>query len=638
MSILIISNRESDLSNLILQNGEGKLVSPKQAENEDFSRFSAMAILCGTDNTRPVTLNAALRIKVDAFAASGKPIFYEWLCSFAWTYTEGDDYTDGRDSTMDAMSRYIYIGENHEQLEYGDLLDSQDNRGCIYRFVPKDAHPIMINGGHILKHDHVDASEINMEEITTKCWRLWYYDKSQLVCSFRICDFIKARFAPFASWCGIIKRILAHLGVEMTVMPKPHYTLGSGGDAVNTFTKGLAWFDGCRILINGGRDGAEEGLSHGIAPNGVQARRPNVRVDCVGEIAGAYLFDYLLHDRRDSLTVYDNLSSFVFDRMQIKEGPFRGMLRWTESAWNTVYGDDTGRAVLASLLYIMYTGDRTRLSEIEEALDFLISVTGSDGLMNHGIHINHLTEQSMAVLRSKPSNQYCAHRNAYYSAALLLAYRLNHRELYLETAEKGLTSIMNVYPNTMRAISETEELCRLIFPLACLYQVTGKEEHKRWLYEVSERLEIYRHKNGGYTEVDPGYTAYRSRTAGTESSMLADNGNEIAELLYSLNWLPLGFSYAYYVTGDSIFQKKWEDIANFMAAAQIVSEDKTIDGAWARCLDLRRMEIYGMPHDVGWGPCCIESGWTVGEILMGLGFGIALERGIRPEKMGGDGR
>jgi hypothetical protein len=130
--------------------------------------------------------------------------------------------------------------------------------------------------------------------------------------------------------------------------------------------------------------------------------------------------------------------------------------------------------------------------------------------------------------------------------------------------------------------------------------------------------------------MDPGYTAYRSHTEGTESAMLAENGNEIAELLYSLNWLPLGFSYAYYVTEDPIFLNKWEDIAKFMADAQIVSGDKAIDGAWSRCLDLKRMEIYGMPHDIGWGPCCIESGWTVGEILMGLGFGMALEKGIFP--------
>ena len=353
-------------------------------------------------------------------------------------------------------------------------------------------------------------------------------------------------------------------------------------------------------------------------------------MDCVGEVAGAYLFDYLLSGNTSSLSIYQNLSAFVFEKMQIKSGRFRGMLRWTESAWHTVYGDDTGRAILSTLLYIMYTGDRKRLPEMEETLDFLITVTGTDGLMHHGLYAVELTEEKIASLHSHPSNQYSAHRNAYYSAALLLAYRFNHNPIYLETAVKGLSSIMAVYPNTMRAISETEELCRLIFPLACLYQVTGEEEHRKWLYTVSERLAYYRHPNGGYTEVDPGYTAYRSRTAGTESSMLADNGNEIAELLYSLNWLPLGFSYAWYVTGDEIFRQKWEDIAKFMADAQIVSEDKTIDGAWARCLDLKRMEIYGMPHDVGWGPCCIESGWTVGEILMGLGFGMALQKGLLP--------
>ena len=67
-------------------------------------------------------------------------------------------------------------------------------------------------------------------------------------------------------------------------------------------------------------------------------------------------------------------------------------------------------------------------------------------------------------------------------------------EIYLETAKKGLTSIMAVFPQTMRAISETEELCRLLFPLACLYQVTGEDTHKKWIYDVCERLEIYSHK------------------------------------------------------------------------------------------------------------------------------------------------
>jgi len=631
MPILIISERESDLSSILMNSAECRLLSFSKAADELLNEYSALAILCGTEEGRPKALPARLRMKIDEFVNSGKPVFYEWCASFAQTYTVGDDYNDGSDSTGDAMNRYIYVGKNSGDLTYGDLLDSQANLGCIYRYIPEGAVPVLYNGGHVLKHDHVDAGDIDLSGVETRKWRLWYYDETQLVSSFRLCDFVKARFAPFGAWCEILKIIAKHLGVENVKMPKAHYTLGHNEGATGTFCRAMMWFEGCNILIDEGRDGASEGMSHPIYPDGRQVERRNVRVDCVGEVAGAYFFDWLINGDQTSLDVYKNLSDFVYDKMQVKSGKFRGALRWTETAWYTVYADDTGRAILGDLIYMMYTGDTRRLCDIEEALDFLVSITGTDGLIQHGISCADLTDEKMREMRSNPSNQYCAHRNAYYSAALLLAYRLCGKEIYLETALKGLSSIMNVFPNTMRAISETEELCRLIFPLSCLYQVTKDKKHLDWLYSVADRLELYKHKSGAYVEMDPGYTAYRSRTAGTESSMLADNGNEIADLLYSLNWLPLGFSYAYYATGDPVFLKRWDDICDFFARAQIVSENKTIDGAWSRSLDLNRMEIYGMPHDVGWGPCCIESGWTVGEILMGIGFGTALKRGIYPK-------
>ena len=631
MCVLIISECESDLSRILMNSAECRLLAFSEAEKEDLSAYSSIALLCGPGSAGPRVLSAALRIKIEEFAESGKPIFYEWCAGFGYTCLKGDDYNDGRFFVGDAMSRYVYVGSSSQRLAYGDLLDNQANLGCTYVYIPDTAYPLLYNGGHVIKHDHLDASEINTDAIDQKDWRLWYYDKTRLVCSFRIADFVKARFAPFESWLGILELILNHLGVSDIQMPKPHYTLGNGGTADDTFRRAMKWFEGCNVLNDAGKAGAIEGMAHMISPDGVQTVRRNVRMDCVGEVAGAYFFDYLINKNENSLEVYKNLYDFIFDKMQIKDGKFRGMIRWTETAWNTTYGDDTGRAILGNLFYMMYTGDTSRLPEIEASLDILVSVTGSDGLIKHSIHCIELTYEKMKEMASNPSEQWSAHRNAYYSAALLLTYLFTGKKSYLETGVKGLSRIMEVYPNTMRAISETEELCRLIFPLACLYQVTGEEEHKAWLYDVAERLEIYRHKNGGYLEVDPGYTAYRSRTEGTESSMLADNGNEISDLLYSLNWLPLGFSYAYYVTGDSMFMEKWEDIAGFMASAQIVSEDKSIDGAWARCLDVKRMEIYGMPHDVGWGPCCIESGWTVGEIIMGLGFGMALQRGDLPK-------
>ncbi len=69
------------------------------------------------------------------------------------------------------------------------------------------------------------------------------------------------------------------------------------------------------------------------------------------------------------------------------------------------------------------------------------------------------------------------HFNVYYNAVLLLAYKLNGHREYLDVAINGLTAIMNVFPNTIREHSETQELCCLILPLACLYDVTRSEEH-----------------------------------------------------------------------------------------------------------------------------------------------------------------
>jgi hypothetical protein len=179
---------------------------------------------------------------------------------------------------------------------------------------------------------------------------------------------------------------------------------------------------------------------------------------------------------------------------------------------------------------------------------------------------------------------------------------------------------MALYPETRRETSETEEMCRLVLPLALLYERTGKAEHYAWLCRVVGDLERVQHTSGAFAEWDTGYRAACARNDRGECALLANNGDPVADLLYSNNWLPLGFAYAYFATGEQRFYDKWCEIAAFMVRAQLHSDDERLDGAWTRAMDLDRMESYGVPHDVGWAPCCIESGWTVGEILMGLQF------------------
>lgn len=74
------------------------------------------------------------------------------------------------------------------------------------------------------------------------------------------------------------------------------------------------------------------------------------------------------------------------------------------------------------------------------------------------------------------------------------------------------------------------------------------------------------------------------------------------------------------------FYKAWCDISSFLLSCQIYSDDMLLDGAWTRAFDIENWESHGVPHDVGWAPCCIETGWTVGEILMGLQFMQQVEK------------
>ena len=615
--LLIISDRESDLSALLQRMGDARLCSVAQAAEADLMAYDSVAVLGGTRSST-LTLPIDLRLKIEAYRETGRPMLLEWCSSFERAYV-GTNRADSAD-------RLVYIGEETSSLRHGDLLEHHDNPLAQWNYAPAGARPILYNGGHVMKHDRADADTGLTQTPELSTWSLWSWSEAMLVCSFRICDFVKARFAPQKRWLEIVRHIARHLGLD-GALPEitPYVWLWGQQDIAAAFRRGMDWIE-ANSLIQNGLGGVYEGLSHQILPDGTQKKANGVRTDCAGEVGGAFFFDHLLYGKAESLTRFRNLASFCFDKMQCKEGPQTGMLRWHISAWDICYQDDAARAMLGALLYMKFTGSRERMTDVESALDFLVSTTGTDGLRVAATGHPYMDAAKMERLHTQPSAFPCAHFNGYYMAVLLLAYQLCGKQSYLDTAVKGMTSLMAAYPDTIREHSETQELCRLILPLACLYETTREATHRSWLDTVTARLEELRHESGGYVEYDTGYKANRSRTANTESSLLADNGDPVCDLLYSSNWLPLGFAYAWYVTGDALYRDKWQRICRFLAACQLESSDSSIRGAWARSVDMQRMENYGLPHDMGWGACCVESGWTVAEILMGMGMGMALEQ------------
>ncbi len=610
MKLAVITHGESDLLALLTRHVDVTVFDANDIPELD--PFDAVAILGGTQST-PLTLPVDARITVEKAHAAGKRIFAEWCASIGYVYqAEVSDTIFGR---MVCLSDDGFLPK-------GALLDDHDNRYIGYVGITDSAVPYLAFGGHMTKHDTLDT----VPEYDRLRWTLFRADPNLLVCGFRLCNFVKARFAPAARWEAVAELVLSHLtGENIPVKTEPVVSTDNPvKSAAQTFADGIRWFEDASILLKNGENGVLEGLQHNILPDGTQLTAASVRNDCAAEVGGAYHFDYLLNQNESSLIRFRNLQKFCFEKMLEKDGPHRGLLRWTTTAWGTCYQDDVARVMLGTLLQMQLTDDRQYLDEICCALDYMLQTTGTDGLRVARTDVPFLTPERIQKLHTTPSNFPCAHYNAFYMAVLLMTYTLTGNRTYFDAACRGLDTLMDAFPNTIREHSETQELCRLILPLATLYGITGEDKHRRYLYTVCDRLETYRHAGGGYMEYDTDYRAERSRTSGTESSLLADNGDPVMDLLYSANWLPLGFAAAYRATGDPCFKERWQSLAALLSRVQMRSALPRLNGCWCRGIDLDRNEAYGMPHDVGWGSCAVESGWTVGEILMGLGYGLLL--------------
>ena len=613
--ILVIANNESDFLRLLLDNGLDVTVIRSESLTRPLtSDFDALCILGGTEKSALIP-SSPLHDLFDSMREAKKPVFCEFVGSFGPTRKRGSEST--------ARQRMVYRGGSISipGVADGDLFDGQSNE-CL-KLLPtgNNSRPILSYLEDVCAHIHTDISE---DEHKAGRWALWWYDESMLVSSIRLANFHRARFAPSDKWRALITMVVEFLAGERLEISFPapivtHKSLAktSVDEAID---KGIEWIKRSGLLKEGGRLGINEGYSNGIcARDGEHKLRINVRADCNGEIGGALLFDEMINGNTQSGEIARELFRFNFDWMQVKEGKHKGMMRWCELAWDDCYHDDVARAILPLLLVQHINGDTPYLDEVTKALDYLLLATAEDGI-RPACTVKSEKAPDDGVNKAAGAYPPCAHFNSYYHACLLLAYRATGQKEYLDYGVKGLETIMNVYPNTKRETSESEEMARLILPLAILYEVTKDEKHLEWLNRVADDLESHRHSSGGYREWDTGYAAACSRNHKGECALLAENGDPVADLLYTNNWLPLGFAYAYLVTADERFLERWESVASFLATAQMHSDIPHLNGTWARAFDLDRCENYGMPHDAGWGPYCIETGWTIGEILMGLIF------------------
>lgn len=612
--LLIVSDTKSDMTEVLSScPAATEIMTFAEALVSDVSVFDCFYLSCNG------VMDARLRAKLEAECFKGKKFLLESPDSWLHVYSA--------EPVSTLRSRLICVSDGMQELEFGDLLDDASNMMRAPHFTMSGTKPLLVYKDYIIAHKHLNESK---EEIMKDSRPgLWQIDDNTIMSSFNFRWFRRARFTPMKHWEALIVYLSEWLtGGKPASMPEFGVSYDKWGADLSDDTvfeearrqsvrQGISFLK--HYLVDDGNGGIKEGLHHDILSDGTQIVADNIRTDCTGEASGAFRFYGHTENRTDVFEIADNLQNFVFGPMQIKGGLFDGMLRWCAQAWTVCYQDDVARALLPVLYDCVLFKDGRHYPEIAGALDFLVRTTSRDGLRRPRTDCINMSEETIKALSEEEHVSPSAHYNAYYLASLLLAYEYGGKQIYFDTALKGLERLMSLYSDGIaRAISETEAMGRLVLPLAVLYEITKQEKHREMLYRVTEDLKRVQYPCGGFAEWDTGYKAELSRTKGGESSILTENGDPISDLLYATNWLPLGFAWAYRATGDEQFKKLWRDVVCFCIRSQISSKDPMIDGCWCRAFDMESGEVCGAPHDAGWGPWCSETGWTVSEILMGM--------------------
>lgn len=628
--IAVVAAEQTDLETTMRLSGlDVTRIAPQEAAKADWGLYQAICLL-GATHEEPYIPDPRARAGLERAMAGGARVFAEYTGSIAHYYQSGPAETTRYD-------RLVYVGADREGLRDGDLLEDQCNVNLrMQNAMYSGGTPILEYTG-TGAHDRLSAEDRKPEPPAR--WGMWL-DRSGtlMIAACRMCNWIQARFSPSARWKSVVAMLLEWLAGENVSVrfPPDAYTtlLGQGiqpseahfRDGVE---RSIQWLRHSGLLLNDGIDGLMEGIATEIYPDGRSRILTEVRSDCIGEASFAFFMHGLLTGDRGSMEMSDRLIGYVFDVFQEKEDPLlKGMIRWSKSQWDITYQDDVARMLYGELLKQLYTGESRRLDDCLDALEFLVRTTGTDGTRKAFTRGHTLNEQTISQLKTSEGKTPSGHYNGYYLASLLLAHKIANRPHFRDTAVAGLETLMRAYPNTTREHSETQELCRLVLPAAWLYEETREARHRDWLYQICADLERFRHEaTGAYLEWDTGYKARRgSAPAGEESSLLSRNGDPVTDMLYSLNWLPVGFAQAYFVTKDPYFDGLWNRIVRFLCGCQLHSPRPQLDGGWARAYDVNHREVYGLPKDVGWGPWVIESGWTVAEISAGISMGLLKHR------------
>ena len=147
--------------------------------------------------------------------------------------------------------------------------------------------------------------------------------------------------------------------------------------------------------------------------------------------------------------------------------------------------------------------------------------------------------------------------------------------------------------------------------------IAPTEEHLSWLnFMIDEVLKNQVECGAIREELGDASTGWYNKAKSNEeygkfeAPLIHDNGDPVADMLYTSNFAFFALNEAASVTKNPKHVEAVQKLSDFLTRIQVQSEKfKSVDGAWFRAFDYDEWDYWASNADAGWGAWCTLTGW-----------------------------
>lgn len=522
----------------------------------------------------------------------------------------------------------------------------------------KEKEPLIV----LAKVAGFDHAAYGLEE--TDDYPLLFHKENALIATTKLSNYRTGRYGPNDSWQAVWKYILTwvssdkelkvpELKSEVSPMFSKEEPLPESA-STEAVKKGVEWFYNGRFFIHSDwaeswwqkyqGDGTEpwgppldqalpngdgslgilEGHASTIYHDGDQLYRYWLRADVQGEVAyamaaaGNLLKKPAYNDVATKLLdmVYFN-SVFSAGLKSDKESDVYGLLGWSHTHPWVFYGDDNARFLLGAIGASAYLGSDKWDEKIAETILANFRTTGKLGFRSGRLEEKPIIEAGIEELQNRELVNPHPHFESWLWACYLWLYDKTNYEPLLEKTKTAIQITMEAYPDRWNWTNGIQqERARMILPLAWLVRVEDTPKHRAWLDQIVGEVLDNQVACGAIREelgAGPGQfgrTNSNKAYGTTEAPLIFENGDPVADMLYTVNFAFFGLNEAAEATGDPKYKEAVDKMADFLIRIQVQSEKhKDVGGAWFRAFDYNRWDYWASNADHGWGAWSTLTGW-----------------------------